>query len=426
MNSVPTAPPIPEINSNFPRIKRLPPYVFNIVGDMKKAARARGEDIIDFGMGNPDQPTPKHIVDKLVEASVRGTDSDYIKPEVHDEDGTHTHRYSVSRGVPRLRRAMAAWYKRRYDVDVDPETEVIATIGSKEGLAHLAFATLAPGDTVLVPNPAYPIHPYGVVLAGADVRHVKFTAAGAENGEFFDELVKAIKETMPKPKMLILNFPANPTTDCVDLPFFERVVAICKEYGIWLVHDLAYADIVFDGYVAPSVLQVPGAKDIAVEFFTLSKSYNMPGWRVGFMCGNPTLVGALAKIKSYLDYGMFTPIQIASIAALEGPQECVAEITEMYRKRRDVLVEGLNAAGWPVEKPKATMFIWAKIPDSHVHLGSLEFSKQLLEQAQVAVSPGIGFGEYGDDHVRFSLIENEHRTRQAMRSIKKFLKTKPA
>lgn len=426
MNSVPTAPPIPEINTNFPRIKRLPPYVFNIVGDMKKAARARGEDIIDFGMGNPDQPTPKHIVDKLVEASVRGTDSDYIKPEVHDEDGTHTHRYSVSRGVPRLRRAMSAWYKRRYDVDVDPETEVIATIGSKEGLAHLAFATLAPGDTVLVPNPAYPIHPYGVVLAGADVRHVKFTAAGAENGEFFDELVKAIKETMPKPKMLILNFPANPTTDCVDLPFFERVVAICKEYGIWLVHDLAYADIVFDGYVAPSVLQVPGAKDIAVEFFTLSKSYNMPGWRVGFMCGNPTLVGALAKIKSYLDYGMFTPIQIASIAALEGPQDCVAEITEMYRKRRDVLVEGLNAAGWPVEKPKATMFIWAKIPDSHVHLGSLEFSKQLLEQAQVAVSPGIGFGEYGDDHVRFSLIENEHRTRQAMRSIKKFLKTKPA
>ena len=426
MNSVPAAPPIPEINSNFPRIKRLPPYVFNIVGDMKKAARARGEDIIDFGMGNPDQPTPKHIVDKLVEASVRGTDSDYIKPEVHDEDGTHTHRYSVSRGVPRLRRAMAAWYKRRYDVDLDPEAEVIATIGSKEGLAHLAFATLAPGDTVLVPNPAYPIHPYGVVLAGADVRHVKFTAAGAASGEFFDELVKAIKETMPKPKMLILNFPANPTTDCVDLPFFERVVAICKEYGIWLVHDLAYADIVFDGYVAPSVLQVPGAKDIAVEFFTLSKSYNMPGWRVGFMCGSPTLVNALAKIKSYLDYGMFTPIQIASIAALEGPQDCVAEITEMYRKRRDVLVEGLNAAGWPVEKPKATMFVWAKIPDSHVHLGSLEFSKQLLEQAQVAVSPGIGFGEYGDDHVRFSLIENEHRTRQAMRSIKKFLKTKPA
>ena len=421
MTSVPKPPPEP----NFPRIQRLPPYVFNIVGDMKKAARARGEDIIDFGMGNPDQPTPKHIVDKLVEASVRGTDSDYIKPEVHDEEGTHTHRYSVSKGIPRLRRAMAAWYQRRYDVKLDPETEVIATIGSKEGLAHLAFATLAPGDTVLVPNPAYPIHPYGVVLAGADVRHVKFTTAGAANGEFFDELVKAIKETMPAPKMLILNFPANPTTDCVDLPFFERIVEICREYGIWLVHDLAYADIVFDGYEAPSVLQVPGAKDIAVEFFTLSKSYNMPGWRVGFMCGNPVLVTALARIKSYLDYGMFTPIQVASIAALEGPQDCVAEICEMYRKRRDVLCDGLNAAGWNVERPKATMFVWAKIPDSHLHLGSLEFSKQLLEQAQVAVSPGIGFGEYGDDHVRFSLIENEHRTRQATRSIKKFLKVRP-
>ncbi|GAC1621618.1 MAG: alanine transaminase [Nevskia sp.] len=415
--------PLPQVK--FPRIERLPPYVFNIIGDMKKAARARGEDIIDFGMGNPDQPTPKHIVDKLVEASVRGTDSDYIKPEVHDEDGTHTHRYSVSKGIPRLRRAMAAWYQRRYDVTLNPETEVIATIGSKEGLAHLAFATLAPGDTVLVPNPAYPIHPYGVVLAGADVRHVKFTAAGAANGEFFDELVKAIKETMPSPKMLILNFPANPTTDCVDLPFFERIVAICREYGIWLVHDLAYADIVFDGYKAPSVLQVPGAKDIAVEFFTLSKSYNMPGWRVGFMCGSPTLVAALARIKSYLDYGMFTPIQVASIAALEGPQDCVAEICEMYRKRRDVLCDGLNAAGWKVEKPKATMFVWAKIPDSHAHLGSLEFSKQLLEHAQVAVSAGVGFGEYGDDHVRFSLIENEHRTRQAVRSIKKFLKVKP-
>ena len=420
------SPPKPLPQVKFPRIERLPPYVFNIIGDMKKAARARGEDIIDFGMGNPDQPTPKHIVDKLVEASVRGTDSDYIKPEVHDEDGTHTHRYSVSKGIPRLRRAMAAWYKRRYDVTLDPETEIIATIGSKEGLAHLAFATLAPGDTVLVPNPAYPIHPYGVVLAGADVRHVKFTATGAANGEFFDELVKAIKETMPAPKMLILNFPANPTTDCVDLPFFERIVEICREYGIWLVHDLAYSDIVFDGYVAPSVLQVPGAKDIAVEFFTLSKSYNMPGWRVGFMAGNPTLVAALARIKSYLDYGMFTPIQVASIAALEGPQDCVAEICEMYRKRRDVLCDGLNAAGWKVEKPKATMFVWAKIPDSHAHLGSLEFSKQLLEHAQVAVSAGIGFGEYGDTHVRFALIENEHRTRQAMRSIKKFLKSKTA
>jgi alanine-synthesizing transaminase len=409
------------VNSVFPRIQRLPPYVFNIVGDMKKAARARGEDIIDFGMGNPDQPTPRHIVDKLVEAAVRGTDSDYVVEEHRNEEGTHTHRYSVSKGIPRLRRAMASWYRKRYQVELDPETEVIATIGSKEGLAHLAFATLAPGDTVLVPNPAYPIHPYGTVLAGADVRHVRLTP----EVDFFEELQKAIKETMPAPKMLIINFPANPTAQCVDLAFFEKVVAICREHQIWLVHDLAYADIVFDGYVAPSVLQVPGAKDIAVEFFTLSKSYNMPGWRVGFMCGNPTLVGALARIKSYLDYGMFTPIQVAAITALEGPQDCVAEICEMYRKRRDVLVEGLLKAGWPVEKPKATMFVWARIPEAFRALGSLEFSKQLLERAQVAVSPGIGFGEYGDEYVRFSLIENEQRTRQAMRSLKKMLSAGP-
>ncbi|HWY23432.1 MAG TPA: alanine transaminase [Nevskia sp.] len=409
------------MNSVFPRIQRLPPYVFNIVGDMKKAARARGEDIIDFGMGNPDQPTPRHIVDKLVEAAVRGTDSDYVVPEHRNEEGVHTHRYSVSKGIPRLRRAMASWYKNRYQVELNAETEVIATIGSKEGLAHLAFATLAPGDTVLVPNPAYPIHPYGTVLAGADVRHVRLTP----EVDFFEELQKAIKETMPAPKMLIINFPANPTAQCVDLAFFEKVVAICREHQIWLVHDLAYADIVFDGYVAPSVLQVPGAKDIAVEFFTLSKSYNMPGWRVGFMCGNPTLVGALARIKSYLDYGMFTPIQVAAITALEGPQDCVAEICEMYRKRRDVLVEGLNKAGWPVEKPKATMFVWARIPEAFRALGSLEFSKQLLERAQVAVSPGIGFGEYGDEYVRFSLIENEQRTRQAMRSVKKMLAKGP-
>lgn len=405
------------MNTFFPRIERLPPYVFNIVGDLKKAARARGEDIIDFGMGNPDQPAPRHIVDKLVEAAVRGTDSDYVKPEHHDEEGTHTHRYSVSKGVPRLRRAMARWYKTRYDVELDPESEVIATIGSKEGLAHLAFATLGPGDTVLVPNPAYPIHPYGVVLAGADVRHVRLTPGV----DFFEELQKAIKETLPAPKMLILNFPGNPTTQCVELDFFEKVVAICREHQIWLIHDLAYADIVFDGYTAPSVLQVPGAKDVAVEFFTLSKSYNMPGWRVGFMCGNPTLVAALARMKSYLDYGMFTPIQVAAITALEGPQDCVAQIRHMYKVRRDVLVEGLNKAGWPVEKPKATMFVWAKIPEPFRHLGSLEFSKRLLDEAKVAVSPGIGFGEYGDDHVRFALIENEHRTRQAVRGIKKML-----
>jgi alanine-synthesizing transaminase len=317
---------------------------------------------------------------------------------------------------------MATWYKNRYQVELNPETEVIATIGSKEGLAHLAFATLAPGDTVLVPNPAYPIHPYGTVLAGADVRHVRLTP----EVDFFEELQKAIKETMPAPKMLIINFPANPTAQCVDLAFFEKVVAICKEHGIWLVHDLAYADIVFDGYVAPSILQVPGAKDIAVEFFTLSKSYNMPGWRVGFMCGNPTLVAALARIKSYLDYGMFTPIQVAAITALEGPQDCVAEICEMYRKRRDVLVEGLNKAGWPVEKPKATMFVWARIPEAWRALGSLEFSKRLLDEAKVAVSPGIGFGEYGDEYVRFSLIENEQRTRQAMRSVRKMLAKGPS
>lgn len=413
MNSpVPATP-----KASFPRIQRLPPYVFDIIGNLKKAARARGEDIIDFGMGNPDQPTPKHIVDKLVEVAVRGTDSDYIKPERRVDDAVHAHRYSVSKGVPRLRRAMARWYRDRYQVELNPDTEVIATIGSKEGLAHLAFATLAPGDTVLVPNPAYPIHPFGTVLAGADVRHVRI---GPEV-DFFGELVKGIKETMPAPKMLILNFPANPTTQCVDLAFFEKVVAICREHGIWLVHDLAYADIVFDGYTAPSVLQVRGAKDVAVEFFTLSKSYNMPGWRVGFMSGNPTLVGALTRIKSYLDYGMFTPIQVAAIAALEGPQDCVAEICEIYRKRRDVLCEGLNKIGWPVDKPQATMFVWAKIPEPFRALGSLEFSKRLLEDAKVAVSPGVGFGEYGDDHVRISLIENEHRTRQALRSIKKLL-----
>ena len=406
------------MNENFPRIQRLPPYVFNVVGDMKKAARARGEDIIDMSMGNPDQPTPKHIVDKLVEAAVRGTESDYVKPELHDEDGTHTHRYSVSKGIPRLRRAMAKWYQTRYGITLDPETECIATIGSKEGLAHLAMATLGPGDLVLVPNPAYPIHPYGVVLAGADVRHVRMTP----DVDFFDELQKAITESWPKPKMLILNFPGNPTTQCVELDFFEKAVAICREHGLWLVHDLAYADIVFDGYKSPSVLQVPGAKDLAVEFFTLSKSYNMPGWRVGFMVGNPKLVTALARIKGYLDYGMFTPIQVAAIAALEGPQDCVAEICEMYRMRRDVLCDGLNSIGWKVTPPKATMFVWAEIPDGYKPLGSMEFSKLLLEKAGVAVSPGIGFGQYGDTHVRFALIENEHRTRQAIRGIKKMFK----
>lgn len=388
--------------TDFPRIKRLPPYVFNIVTELKAKARARGEDIIDFGMGNPDQPTPKHIVDKLIEAVQRGD----------------THRYSASRGIPRLRKAICGWYKRRFDVDLDPDKESIVTIGSKEGLAHLALATMGAGDTILVPNPSYPIHPYGFVIAGADIRHVRLTPGI----DFFAELEKAIKDSWPKPKMLVLNFPGNPTTQCVDLDFFEKVVAIARENEIWVVHDLAYADIAFDGYVAPSILQVKGATDVAVEFFTLSKSYNMPGWRVGFMCGNHHLVAALARMKSYLDYGTFTPIQVAAITALEGPQDCVKEISEMYRSRRDVLCEGLNALGWPVEKPKASMFVWAPIPDPYKHLGSLEFSKRLLEDAKVAVSPGIGFGEYGDDHVRFGLIENEHRTRQAIRGIREMFR----
>ncbi len=386
------------MNDDFPRIKRLPPYVFNIVNELKAAARARGEDIIDFGMGNPDQPTPRHIVDKLVEVAQR--------PD--------THRYSLSRGIPRLRRAIANWYQSRYDVQLDPETETIVTIGSKEGLAHLALATVGPGDAVLVPNPAYPIHPYGFIIAGADIRHVPLVPGM----DFFEELEKAIKDSWPRPKMLVLNFPGNPTTQCVDLEFFERVVAIAREHRIWVVHDLAYADIVFDGYRAPSILQVPDAKELAVEFYSLSKSYNMPGWRVGFMSGNAKLVAALARMKSYLDYGMFTPIQVAAITALEGPQDCVREIAEMYRKRRDVLCDGLESVGWQVEKPKATMFVWAKIPEPYRDMGSLEFSKLLLKEAKVAVSPGIGFGEYGDDHVRFGLIENEHRTRQAIRGIR--------
>jgi len=386
----------------FPRIQRLPPYVFNIVNELKAEARHRGEDIIDFGMGNPDQATPSHIVDKMVEAAHRGD----------------THRYSVSKGIPRLRRAITTWYKRRYDVELDPNKETIVTIGSKEGLSHLALATVDRGDAVLVPNPCYPIHTYGFVIAGADIRHVPLVPGG----DFFAELEKAIKNAWPKPKMLVLNFPGNPTTQCVELDFFEKVVAVAKEHGIWVIHDLAYADIVFDGYKAPSILQVPGAKDIAVEFFTLSKSYNMPGWRVGFMVGNPTLVGALGRLKSYFDYGMFTPIQVASILALEGPQDCVEEIRMMYQKRRDVLCQGLHAAGWMVDVPKATMFVWAKIPPQYQELRSLEFTKKLLLDAKVAVSPGIGFGEYGDDYVRFSLIENEHRTRQAVRSIKEMFR----
>ena len=390
------------MDTQFPRIERLPPYVFNVIGEMRQKARAAGEDVIDFSMGNPDQPTPDHIVKKLVETANR-------------ED---THRYSQSKGIPRLRRAMANWYRTRYDVDLDAETEVITTIGSKEGLAHLAMATLGPGDAVLVPNPAYPIHPYGFVIAGADIRHVPLLPGQ----DFFAELVKAIETSWPRPKMLVLNFPANPTAMCVDIDFFEKVVEIAREHNIWVVQDLAYADIVFDGYIAPSILQVDGAKEIAVEFFSLSKSYNMPGWRVGFAAGNKELIGALARIKSYLDYGTFTPIQVAAIAALEGDQTCVHEIRDMYQARRDVLCEGLNAFGWPVEKPKATMFVWAKIPEQYREMGSLEFSKKLIRDANVAVSPGIGFGQYGDDHVRFALIENEHRTRQALRNIKRLFR----
>lgn len=382
----------------FSRIERLPPYVFNITGELKMAARRRGEDIIDMSMGNPDGATPQHIVDKLVEASTR--------PD--------THGYSVSKGIPRLRKAICDWYMRRYAVEFDPDSEAIVTIGSKEGLAHLMLATLDRGDTVLVPNPSYPIHIYGAVIAGANIRSVRMTPGI----DFFEELERAVRESIPKPKMMILGFPSNPTAQCVDLSFFERVVALAKEHDILVVHDLAYADVCFDGYVAPSIMQVPGARDVAVEFFTMSKSYNMAGWRIGYMVGNRELVGALACIKSYHDYGTFTPIQVASIAALDGPQDCVNEIVAQYQRRRDVLARGLHEAGWNVEIPKASMYIWAQIPEPYRAMGSLEFAKRVLSDAKVAVSPGIGFGEYGDEYVRFALIENEQRTRQAVRGIK--------
>jgi len=391
----------------FSRIQRLPAYVFNITGEMKTAARRRGEDIIDFGMGNPDGATPKHIVDKLIEAA--------LKPP--------THRYSVSRGLPRLRKSICAWYKTRYDVDLDPESEAIVTIGSKEGIAHLCLAILDSRDTVLVPNPSYPIHIYGPVIAGAHIVSVPVH----DQDQFLAQLEDLIPRMTPRPKALIVNFPSNPTTECVELPFLARLVELAREHGFYLIHDLAYADIAFDGYKPPSVLEVPGAKEVAVEFFTLSKSYNMPGWRIGFMVGNRRLVAALARLKSYFDYGTFTPIQVAAIHALEGPQECVSQICDTYRKRRDVLVEGLNKAGWQVALPKATMFVWARIPEAYRELKSLEFSKLLLTDAKTAVSPGIGFGEHGDEHVRFALIENEERTRQALRGIKAMLaKRQPA
>jgi alanine-synthesizing transaminase len=377
----------------FSRIERLPPYVFNITGELKMAARRRGEDIIDMSMGNPDGATPKHIVDKMVEATSRPT----------------THGYSVSKGIPRLRKAICDWYQRRYAVEFDPDSEAIVTIGSKEGLAHLMLATLDRGDTVLVPNPSYPIHIYGAVIAGANIRSVRMTPGV----DFFEELERAVRESIPKPKMMVLGFPSNPTAQCVDLSFFERVVALAKEHDILVVHDLAYADITFDGYVAPSIMQVPGARDVAVEFFTMS---------IGYMVGNRELVNALARIKSYHDYGTFTPIQVASIAALDGPQDCVSEIVAQYQSRRDVLVRGLHEAGWNVEIPKASMYIWAQIPEPYRAMGSLEFAKRVLSDAKVAVSPGIGFGEYGDDYVRFALIENEQRTRQAVRGIKEMFR----
>ncbi len=389
------------MREDFPRINRLPPYVFNVVDALKKEARANGDDIIDFGMGNPDQPTPQHIVDKLV--------------EVVQKKGTH--RYSQSRGIPRLRKAICDWYANRYQVGLDPEKQAIATIGAKEGLSHLALALCDTGDAVMVPNPTYPIHTYAFVIAGADIRHVPLT----EDSDFFENLEKSIRHSWPKPKVLVLNFPANPTTQCVDLEFFKKIVAFAKENRLWIIHDLAYADLVFDGYKAPSILQVEGALDCAVEFFTVSKSYNMPGWRIGFCCGNEKLIGMLTRIKSYLDYGIFTPIQVAAIVALEGPQDCVSEICELYRLRRDALCEGMNEIGWNVTPPKATMFVWAKIPEPFLKKGSLEFSKLLIREAKVAVSPGIGFGEYGDAYVRFALIENRQRTRQAIRGLKQML-----
>ena len=387
--------------SDFATIDRLPPYVFTIVNELKAAARAQGEDIIDFGMGNPDGATPQHIIDKLVEVTQR----------------RDTQRYSMSRGIPRLRRAICEWYRHKFNVELDPEEEAIVTIGFKEGIAHFALAVLSPGDNVLVPSPAYPIHPYGCVIAGADVKYIQLKL----ETDFLETLQETIRDTWPKPKLLILNFPCNPTTQCVEIDFFEKVIKLAKEHKIWVVHDIAYAELVYDGYRAPSILEVPGAKDIAVEFYSMSKTYNMPGWRVGFMCGNKELVAALAKLKSYLDYGLFTPIQVAAITALESSQQCVEEIRTTYRSRRDILCEGLSRIGWHIEKPKATMFVWAPIPEKYAAMGSLDFSKLLLSKAKVAVSPGIGFGRHGDGFVRFSLIENEQRIRQAIRNTKKLL-----
>ncbi|MBI5788683.1 MAG: aminotransferase class I/II-fold pyridoxal phosphate-dependent enzyme [Candidatus Schekmanbacteria bacterium] len=388
----------------FHRIKRLPPYVFSVVTNLKQQARWAGEDIIDLGMGNPDLPTPQFIVDKLCEAA----------------RNPRNHRYSASRGIYKLRLAITDWYKRRYQVELDPETEAIATIGAKEGLSHLAWAIVGPEDVALVPNPTYPIHTYSIILSGGNVQSIPLPD-GNSFGSFFDNLEQAIKLSWPRPKLLILSFPHNPTTTVVELDFFEKIVALAKEYGLLVIHDLAYADLVFDGYKAPSIMQVPGAKDVSVEFFSLSKSYSMPGWRVGFAVGNKKVIYALTRIKSYLDYGMFQPIQIAATVALNAPDDCVHEIVNTYKSRRDVLIKGLNSMGWNVPAPKGTMFVWAKIPDEFSHLKSLEFCKLLLQEAKVALSPGIGFGEMGDDYVRFALVENEDRIKQAVRGFRRAL-----
>jgi alanine-synthesizing transaminase len=390
----------------FARIQRLPPYVFAVVVELKSRLRHAGEDIIDLGMGNPDLPTPKHIVDKLVEAA----------------RNPRNHRYSLSRGIPKLRLAICNWYKRKYNVDLDPETESIATIGAKEGLSHLVLATMGPGDIALVPNPTYPIHNFSVIIAGADVRSISLTSG---EGDFVERAARAIKTMWPRPKMMILSFPHNPTTQVVDLDFFKRVVAFAREHKMLVIHDLAYADLVFDGYKAPSILQVHGAKDVAVEMYSMSKGYSMPGWRVGFVVGNKRMVGALTRMKSYLDYGMFQAIQVAATVALNGPHRVVEEAVEVYRKRRDCLVEGFARIGWEFEKPMGTMFVWAPIPEPFREIGSVEFSKLLLTEAKVAVSPGIGFGEHGEGYVRFALVENEHRIRQAIRGVKGLLQSPP-
>jgi len=382
----------------FPRITRLPPYVFNAIGELCLKARRAGEDIIDFGMGNPDEPTPPHIVDKLIEATAK----------------VSNHRYSVSRGVYKLRLAICDWYARRYGVVLDPDSEAIVTIGSKEGIGHLALAVLDRGDVVLAPTPTYPIHQYGCIIAGAEVLGIPLQ----DGVEFIEEMRVAVRQAPSHPKLLIINFPHNPTTATIDHQFMQRVVDFARQNDMLVVHDLAYADLCFDGYRAPSILEVPGAREVAVEFFTLSKSYNMPGWRVGFAVGNRAMIAALTRLKSYFDYGIFAPVQVAAIAALNGPQQCVTEIVEKYRRRRDVLIGGLNRAGWPVTPPRATMFVWAPIPEPFREMGSLEFAKFLLREARIAVSPGVGFGAAGDGHVRFALIENEHRTRQAIRGIR--------